>query len=782
MTDSDGDSSTATVPDAPVSFEASSGTNAQGILCTWQLASTGLPADSICIYRSFSSDNGYTLLVKVPITESSYLDASAEKGRVFYYRVTAQNSSGESTPSQYDEGHVGEDNGNDISTPANMQIVISSAGFHLSWFMENSTNVTYYTVSKYSDTTLAPYDTDTLLSSAITPGTNPSIIDSVGEKDIFYYKISAFDAAGNSALSIFYNVNVALIIAEYLPETPLNLQASQGAIEGSIGLTWQMMDDSHEGYILYTYTALDQTPVVETLTIDSDEAMYLKSVTTEDTLYFKLSTFNFAGESAPSESAMGFAKKTVTQFDFTLKTTSLSPSTVGIRCSSATTDAYTFNLYRSATMTGTYSLVSTAPFDSLFVDSLLTAATTYYYKAVAYFDGDTSAMSSVLTAQTLPGAPTNVLVTEVNSHTALLDWDGVSTTGYTLYLMEADTEIDTFVIPLESKLQLPDSTLMPNTAYKFWLHATPPTDVVAEPALSDTTSFTSLYRYAGTITASTDNPAGVSLAWNQLTDKSVVVAGQSAQLYKKGPGETIFTLYKDQLTDTTLVDDQVDGDSSYSYYVVFKTATNYSETSDTVVGIKPGFDKPDSLWGANNQDSKITVSWNKVAAAQSYTLLRSAERNGTFEEIATSLTDTSYVDANVYNGLDYYYAVKSVSSTNIESDTTKGPFNYHSDPKSDFYVQNLKGTAGAGSVSLTWEASTANGVTYSDHSYIIIRGTGTTSKVVDTVVAPTVTYIDNSVTAGTTYTYSVIARVTISGVTYTSGFGAAATGLIPTRE
>lgn len=779
VTDSDGDTSSANVPEAPVSFEASSGTNTQGILCTWQIASTGLPADSICIYRSFSSDNGYTLLVKVPISETSYLDASAEKGRVFYYRVTAKNNDGESAPSQYDEGHVGESDGNEISTPQNIQIVFSSTGFHVSWHMEKSTNITHYNINKYTDTALVPYDTDTLLSSAVIPGTNPGITDSVGEKDIFYYRITAFDNQGNSASSPFYSVNVALIIAEYLPDIPLNLQASQGTIDNAIVLTWQMMDENHEGYILYTYTAMDQTPVVETLSISSAEVQYVKSHNTEDTLYFKLSTFNFAGESARSESVIGFAKKKATQFEFTLQTISLSPTTAGIRCNSSTADSYTFNLYRSETLTGSYSLISSVPFDSVYVDSQLTAATSYYYKAVAYFSKDTSAMSNALTVMTLPDAPVNLQVSEVNSHTALLNWEGTSSTGYTVYLVHPDTKIDTFVVPLEKKLQLPDSTLLPNSSYKFWLLATPPTDVIAEPALSDTSSFTTLYRYNGTLTASTDNASGIVLSWNRLIVDGIVAGNQYTQLYKRGPGETTFTLYQDQFNDTTLTDKQIISDSSYAYYIIVRTPTNLSESSDTITGIQPGFDQPDSLWGINNQTGKITLLWKKVAAAQSYTLLRSTERNGTFVEIAAGLTDTTAIDANVYNGLDYYYAVKAVSSTNIESEMTKGAFNYHSDPQGDFYVQNLKGTVGTGSITLTWEASSAPGVTYSDHSYIILRGEGSSSKVLDTLTAPTVTYLDESVVAGTNYRYSVVARVIIDSQIYTSGFGASASNLIP---
>lgn len=783
VTDNDkGDSNSANLPDAPTSFDATSGTNAKGILCSWQVATTGNAADSVFIYRSYSSDGDYSLLAKVAITTTSYLDTSADKDRVLYYRITAKNSYGESSPSNYDEGHVGNGDGGEFGTPANLRLLMSSAGFHLHWDMEPSHNVSYYTVSKYADTTALPYDVDTLKSSEVITGQSPTITDSLGAADIFFYKVTAHMTSDTSTSSSFFAINVATTVALYLPGTPENLQATQGDLDSAIGLSWEVQGVTHEGYILHRFTAPDETPVAETLSLTSGAGMYIDSVSPGDTVYYRLSTFNFAGESAASELVIGFAKKAATQFHFTLKNVSLSPTTIGIRCSSQTADLYSYNLYRATSASGSYSLISQAQFDSLYVDSSLSVGTAYYYKAVAYFKSDTSAMSTALMATTLSAAPTDGVVLSVNSHTALLDWEGTSSMGYTLYLREADTALDTFVVTSGTQLQLPDTTLLPNSAYSFWLHATPPVGVVAEPALSDTFTFTSLYRYDGTITASSDNPSGISLTWNRLYENGTEVGNQYAQLFKKGPGENSFTLFQDNLNDTVYLDKQVVGDSSYHYYVMLRSPANLSENSDTVIGIQPGFDQPDSLWGANNQDGKITLSWKRVAAAQSYVLYRSTERNGTYEEIATAVTDTQYVDNNVYNGLDYYYGVKAVSSTGISSEMTKGAFNYHSDPKSDFYVQNLQGAAGAGAITLTWEASTATGVSYSDHSYIILRGEGASSKVIDTVTAPTLTYTDTSVVAGTTYRYTLVARVTISGVTYTSGFGATVSDLTPTRK
>ena len=61
-------------------------------------------------------------------------------------------------------------------------------------------------------------------------------------------------------------------------------------------------------------------------------------------------------------------------------------------------------------------------------------------------------------------------------------------------------------------------------------------------------------------------------------------------------------------------------------------------------------------------DSQVTLSWAAVDGATSYIVKRSTTSGGTYETIASGVTDTSYVDTSVTNGTTYYYVVVAVNA------------------------------------------------------------------------------------------------------------------------
>ncbi|MBP2633328.1 MAG: hypothetical protein H6Q70_3956 [Firmicutes bacterium] len=61
-------------------------------------------------------------------------------------------------------------------------------------------------------------------------------------------------------------------------------------------------------------------------------------------------------------------------------------------------------------------------------------------------------------------------------------------------------------------------------------------------------------------------------------------------------------------------------------------------------------------------DSQVTLLWTAVEGATSYIVKRSITSGGTYETIASGVTDTSYVDTSVTNGTTYYYVVVAVNA------------------------------------------------------------------------------------------------------------------------
>ncbi|MFK4341307.1 MULTISPECIES: hypothetical protein [unclassified Paenibacillus] len=60
-------------------------------------------------------------------------------------------------------------------------------------------------------------------------------------------------------------------------------------------------------------------------------------------------------------------------------------------------------------------------------------------------------------------------------------------------------------------------------------------------------------------------------------------------------------------------------------------------------------------------DSKVTLNWDAVTDAKTYTVKRSTTLGGPYTNISVSIKDTSFIDTSVTNGLPYYYVVSAIS-------------------------------------------------------------------------------------------------------------------------
>ncbi|GFN32992.1 CIA30 family protein [Paenibacillus xylaniclasticus] len=78
---------------------------------------------------------------------------------------------------------------------------------------------------------------------------------------------------------------------------------------------------------------------------------------------------------------------------------------------------------------------------------------------------------------------------------------------------------------------------------------------------------------------------------------------------------------------------------------------------------------------ANAGDSQVTLTWKAASEAQTYSVLR-AEGSGEFVTLATGLTDLSYTDNTVTNGVSYQYQVVAVNSagTDVTNTVSASPF------------------------------------------------------------------------------------------------------------
>lgn len=149
---------------------------------------------------------------------------------------------------------------------------------------------------------------------------------------------------------------------------------------------------------------------------------------------------------------------------------------------------------------------------------------------------------------------------------------------------------------------------------------------------------------------------------------------------------------------------------------------------------------------ATGGKAKVSLSWDAVTDATGYTVQRSETAGGPYTTIAENVTETSYTDTSVTNGTTYYYIVTAVGEDGDIGDSNEASATPHDS------LFDLTATGGDAKVTLSWhEMAGATG-------YIVKRSE--TSGGPYTTIADNVTdtsYIDTSVTNGTTYYYIVTA-------------------------
>jgi len=157
--------------------------------------------------------------------------------------------------------------------------------------------------------------------------------------------------------------------------------------------------------------------------------------------------------------------------------------------------------------------------------------------------------------------------------------------------------------------------------------------------------------------------------------------------------------------------------------------------------------------------SCVSLNWNLVPGAESYTIKRSTTPGGSFTTVGNT-TSNSYEDCSLTSGQTYYYEVVPVLDGVEGLPTLVISITISSAPAGP---ANLTATPGSTTITLNWSALA------SATSYTVQRSTisGGPYTAIATVDAPAVTYQDTGLTNGETY-YYVVSASTPEGQTQNS--------------
>jgi fibronectin type 3 domain-containing protein len=490
---------------------------------------------------------------------------------------------------------------------------------------------------------------------------------------------------------------------------PTNLASTAG--DGRVTLAWSASANA-SGYRVYRDGALIGT-VNAVSFVDT-------AVTLGVTYQYAVSAINATSESLKTAAVAGASAVTAPSG------LAATPGNLMVDLAwDAVAGADSYRVFRNGTLIANVTVPT-------YTDSSVSNGTAYAYTVRTVVGTVSSAPSAAVTAMPdsiILSAPTNI-VAAAGDRSVALSWDAVANAGNYQVLRNGT------VVALPLTNSYVDSGLTNGVTYTYTLKAVSGTHsslvssaVTAVPSASGASALA-----APTNVAAVAGDSSASVSW------SAVAGATSYELRRDGVVVATTAL-------TTVVDSGLTNGSSYSYTVTAKNASTTSAASSAVTAT-PNVAPPSAPTGvvAIAGDARVSLSWNAVGSATSYSVLR----NGTV--IGTSAT-TSYVDTTALNGVTYTYSIKAVNAGGTSATSSS----VTATPAAVVIPvpAGLVATAGDSQVALTWTATA--GAT----GYQVLRG--------GVVIATPVTnsYVDTGVTNGTAYSYTLKA-VTASGTSAAS--------------
>jgi chitinase len=550
-------------------------------------------------------------------------------------------------------------------------------------------------------------------------------------------------------------------------------------------VSWSASTDAGTGVAGYrVFRNGDGTPIatVQTLT-------YTDGSVAANTAYsYTIVAFDGASPanvSAPSAAVSATTPPMPPQPDTTppstpaqLRATALSTSEIGLEWNASTDSGMGvagYRIYRDGNATPIAAVQTTS-----FTDSGLAAGTRYTYTVLGY-DGATPANESALSNSasattrttppidvTPPSVPAGVTATAQSTTSIRVTWtastDASGISGYRIFRDGGAQPIATV-----QTTEYTDTNLAPNTTYTYTVSARDDAVVPNESARSAPASATTLSDAPPPDTTPPTVPTGlqasaqgtstIALQWTASTDAGSGVAGY--RIYRDGSATPLASVTTTNYTDTGLA-----AGTTYSYAVrAFDAAAPANESalsaaaSATTQAQPPPVDVtppsvPANVTATAQSTSSILVSWVASTDASGISAYR-VFRDGGATPVAT-VQGTTFTDTNLTANTTYSYTVTAVDGAPVANESAPSApasATTNADPPGDTTPPSVPTNVSAvpqsaSQILVSWTASTdASGIA----GYEVLRE-GVAEPI---AFVQTTSYTDDSLSAGTTYTYRV---------------------------
>ncbi len=601
----------------------------------------------------------------------------------------------------------------------------------------------YYAYLNYDDTT------DNLTPSQILAEENTAVQ--------FANQTGEFTSTGLS-----YYSSMVVPADTIAPAAPTNVTGSSGNPTSAV-LNWNAATDNI-GVAGYSISR-NGTPIVCNAAAITDGMLYCQdSGLSEATTYtYTVQAYDVGGNmSVPSTPV------TVTTTDVTPPT---APSGVAVSAVACTRATLTWKASQDNTGISAYLLwmglspdsltqVATASGTTLqYSNSTLSPATTYYFGVEAQDKNrNVSYMSSVVSVTTpaLPVAPSNVLATPNSETKITLSWSastgGLAIAHYNVYRGTSPTSLA--LLGMANGTTYPDTTVVASTTYYYAVQAADKGNPPAQSAYSATVPGTTFGppSVPANLAASPISCTKVGLTWSPAISGGLKIAN-----YRVYKGTSPTALTQLAITTATSYTDVNDLAQTTYYYAIQSADTgappDLSAISNPVAVTTyayPG--APQNLTAIPVSASKITLTWSP-AVSGGLKISNYHVYGGTSPSSLTQLavtTNTTYTNSSLKPGTTYYYQVQAVDSANDDSPLTVAA------SATTFLLPtaptNVTAVASSSSqIVVTWLPSVGS---LPIGHYNVLRGS-TPNNLAQIGTTTKTTYTDRSLSAGTTYYYSI---------------------------
>jgi large repetitive protein len=583
----------------------------------------------------------------------TYTNTGLINGQTYYYKVSAMNGVGEGSQSNEASATPGAV----PSAPTITSATPGNAKSVLSWTVpSNDGGSAVLNYSIYRGTSSGAETFLTKIGNMLT-FTDAGLING----QIYFYKVSALNAIGESSLS-----NEVSVTPATLPSVPLNLTATAG--NSKVILTWSAPSSNGgsaiTGYKVYQGTASG----AETLLMALDNVLTFEStgLINGQAYYYKVSASNAVGEGPRSTETSVVPVTTPSAPTITSATpgnaqivlTWTAPSSDG---GSSITG---YRVYRG-TAPGGEALLTTCGNVLTFTDNTLTNGHIYYYKLSAVNSAGEGSQSNEASATpvTVPSAPQNLAVSVGNGQLTL-SWSipssngGNLVTGYKVY-RGLTSGAETYLITLGNVLAYVDTSLVNGQTYYYKVSAV---NDFGEGSLSSEAS--------AAPASAPSAPRGLqAIAGDTFVDLNWTAPSYS------GPGTLTYHLFRNGAliwsgNGLEHTDGGLTNDVTYTYKVAAQNSIGWGENSSQVQvtprAIQTAPTSPNGLTAVPG-NLLVDINWTAPYYLGPGTIIYHLFRNGS---LIWSGIATSYHDAPLSKGVQYSFKVAASNAIGWGSNCT----------------------------------------------------------------------------------------------------------------